>query len=127
MGLATDVGGGDSFSILRTMSEAYKVAQLNGYALTPLRAFYLATRGAAKALHLEHKIGSLHKGLEADITVLDMHSTPLITKRMNYCESFEEQLFTQMILGDDRAIAATLINGKIVYNKEKAVYRKGQS
>lgn len=120
VGLATDVGGGDSFSIFHTMAEAYKVAQLNGYALSAFRAFYLATRGAAKALHLEDKIGSLKTGMEADMVVLDMHSTPLIRKRMTYSNTLEEQLFAQMILGDDRAVAATYVNGKKVYSKKES-------
>ena len=34
--LATDVGAGTSFSMWRTMGEAYKVQQLNGYPLTAL-------------------------------------------------------------------------------------------
>jgi guanine deaminase len=119
VGLATDVGGGDSFSMLQTMREAYKIAQLNGYALSVFKAFYLATRGAAKALHLDHCIGSLQAGMEADMIVLDMHSTPFIEQRMHYCESFAEQLFVQMILGDDRAIDTTIINGQIAYKKTK--------
>ena len=117
VGLATDVGGGDSFSILQTMREAYKVAQLNGYALSVFKAFYLATAGAAKALHLEDRIGSIKPGMEADLTVLDLESTPFIEKRVKYCETLAEQLFVQMILGDDRAIAATFVNGCEVYRK----------
>ncbi|MDR1828393.1 MAG: guanine deaminase [Methylobacteriaceae bacterium] len=114
-GLATDIGGGDSFSPLRCMAEAYKVAQLNGYALSPVKAFYLATRGAARALYLDDRVGSLEAGMEADVVILDLFSTPLIRRRMATCESLAEQLFVQMILGDERAVAATYVSGRRVF------------
>ena len=80
--LATDVGGGTSFSMLRTMGEAYKVAQLQGQRLSPLRAFYLATLGAARVLGLQIAIGHFAPGSEADFIVLDLHATPLLARRM---------------------------------------------
>ena len=55
VGLATDIGAGTSFSMLQTLNEAYKVAQLNGNALSAGHAFYLATRGTAKALYLDRQ------------------------------------------------------------------------
>lgn len=115
IGLATDLGAGTSFSILQTMNEAYKSAQLNGYALSAGHAFYLATRGTAEALRLDHKIGSIEVGMEADLTVINLKSTPIIEYRMRYAKDLEETLFIQMTLGDDRAIAATYIAGKPVY------------
>ena len=78
VGLATDLGGGTSFSILRTMQAAYEVAQLAGAPLPPSCALYLATRGAARALDLDDRIGSVAPGMEADVVVLDLASTPLI-------------------------------------------------
>src|SRR5205085_6130321 len=62
--LATDVGAGTSFSMLRTMAEAHNVAQLRGQTLTALRAFYLATLGGARALGLDDRIGSFAPGRE---------------------------------------------------------------
>lgn len=119
VGLATDLGAGTSFSQLRTMGEAYKVAQLNGNALSPWHACYLATRGAAHALYLDDTIGSIAPGHEADLVVLDMKSTPLIDYRMGYCESLEESLFIQMTLADDRATRATYIAGELVYDRDR--------
>ncbi len=115
VGLATDLGAGTSFSILQTMNEAYKSAQLNGYALSAGHAFYLATRGTAEALRLEDKIGSIEVGMEADLAVINLKSTPIIEYRMRYAKNLEETLFIQMTLGDDRAIAATYVAGKPVY------------
>ena len=84
--MATDLGAGTSFSMLRTLDSAYKVAQLNGETLSAPQAFYLATRGAARALYLEDNMGSLAPGMEADLIVLDLKSTPLIEFRMRNCE-----------------------------------------
>jgi len=115
--MATDLGAGTSFSMLRTLDAAYKVAQLNGETLSAPQAFYLATRGAARALYLEDRIGSLAPGLEADLVVLDLKSTPLIEFRMRSCESLEEALFIQMTLGDDRAIQSTYCAGERVHDR----------
>lgn len=115
VGLGTDVGAGTSLSMFRTMSAAYSTARLgSGATLTAPQAFYLATRGAARALYLDDRIGSLEPGLEADLVVLDLASTPLIAARLAGCDSLEEALFVQMTLADDRAIAATWVAGRLV-------------
>lgn len=115
VGLATDLGAGTSFSMLQTMNEAYKAAQINGTPYTSLHSFYLASRGTAGALGLQDKIGTIAVGMEADLTVLNLKSTPIIDYRMKYAKDLEEALFIQMTLGDDRAIAATYVAGKEVY------------
>jgi guanine deaminase len=120
VGLGTDIGAGTSFSPLQTMNEAYKAAQLHGNVLSAWHALYLATRGAAHALRLDDTIGSLAPGLEADVVVLDLRSTPLIDYRMRQCDDIEEALFIQMTLGDDRATRATYIAGECVYDRERA-------
>ena len=101
--------------MLQTMNAAYKAAHLNGSDLHPMEAFYLATRGAAEALGVADRIGSLAPGLEADMTVLNLRSTPLIDFRMRSSADLDETLFVQMTLADDRAIAATYIAGQLVY------------
>ena len=80
-GLATDTGGGSSFSMLRTMAAAYEVAQLRGVALHPAQLMWLATAGSAEALNMQGEIGTLTAGAMADITVLDLASTPAIAQR----------------------------------------------
>jgi guanine deaminase len=110
--LATDVGAGSSFSMLRTMGEAYKVAQLQGQRLSPLRAFYLATLAGARMLRLDAHIGHFASGTEADFIVLDPAATPLLARRMRQARSLTEQLQLYMILGDDRAVADTYILGR---------------
>ncbi|KMZ13846.1 Guanine deaminase [Candidatus Burkholderia humilis] len=117
--LATDVGGGTSFSMLQTMNEAHKVARLTGHHLTATRMFWLATTGAAQVLELDDKIGTLAAGSEADFVVLDPNATPLLSRRMARTESLEELLFAFALLGDDRAIFETYTAGKRVHSWDK--------
>jgi len=111
---ATDVGGGTSFSMLRTLGEAYKVAQLSGQRLSPMRAFYLATLGAARCLGLERLIGSFIFGAEADFVALDLRATPLLARRTE-ARTLPETLLLLMTLGDDRAVGSTWILGQKVH------------
>lgn len=121
VGLGTDLGAGTNFSQLATMNEAYKVAQLNGYSLSAPYAYYLATRGAANALYLDDKIGSLEVGKEADIAILDLKATPIVEYRMKYAKNLEEMLFVLMTLGDDRTVKATYVAGELVYSREDLI------
>jgi guanine deaminase len=119
VGLATDVGGGTSFSMLKTMSEAYKIMQLQGESLSAFQAFYLATLGGAQALDLDKQLGNFDQGKEADFIVLDLQATPLMALRnateATSLEDLAHNLFGLMILGDDRAIQATYIAGEPAY------------
>ncbi|MCP4979494.1 MAG: guanine deaminase [Gammaproteobacteria bacterium] len=117
VGIATDVGAGTSFSLLRTLSEAYKVCQLAGQRLTPLKAFYLATLGAAESLYLDHRIGNFAIGKEADFVVLDLAASELMQCRMENASTLEERLFALMMLGDDRCVQATHVMGKRQYSR----------
>jgi guanine deaminase len=119
VGVATDLGAGTSFSMLQTLGEAYKVARLRGGTLCATEALYLATRGAAAALHLEDRIGSVEPGREADLVVLDLASTPFLAWRGALCESLEELLFVQLMLGDDRAVRATWAAGRLVHDRDQ--------
>ena len=114
VGLATDTGGGSSFSMLRTMAAAYEVAQLKGIALHPSDLLWLATGASARALGLDGRIGQIAPGFEADITVLDLASTPAIAQAHARAEDIWQALFHTIMMGDDRAIAATYVAGRRV-------------
>ena len=124
VGLGTDVGAGTSFSILRTASAAYQVAQLRSQKLSAFQSLFLATLGGARALCLEDKLGNLEVGKEADFVVLNLRSTTIMELRnqpFNASNSLtlaeiSDQLFATLIMGDDRAIAATYIMGEIAYS-----------
>jgi guanine deaminase len=119
VGLASDIGAGTSLSALQSMNESYKIAQLAGYSLSSIHAFYLATKGAAEALELDHCIGSLEVGMDADLVLVNLKSTDLIRFRMNYCQNIEEALFVQMTLADDRSTRAVYVAGECVYEGEQ--------
>jgi len=113
--VGTDVGGGTSFGLLRVLDEAYKVAQLRGHSLSPLRAFYLATLGAARALDLDEHIGNFRPGKEADFVVLDPAATPLLARRTAAAHGLAERLFLLMTLGDDRVVSRTYVMGRLMH------------
>lgn len=117
MALATDVGGGTSFSMLQTMNELYKVGRMAGTHLAAQRMFYMATLGGARALQLEGTIGNFNAGCDADFIVLDPQATPLLARRSANSDSLEEQLFALAMLGDDRAIASTWSAGQCVHTR----------
>ena len=110
--IATDVGGGTSFSMLRTLDEAYKIQQLENYSLNPLASYFWSTMGNAECLGLQNQIGSIKTGSYADLIVLNSESTSLMRHRMEKCRTIEEELFILQTLGDDRAIDAVFIAGK---------------
>ena len=112
VGLGTDIGGGDSFSLLRTINEAYKVQQLQEVSLSPERALYLATLGGARALDLDNVIGNFSKGKEADMVVLDDAATSLTARRASTITDWRDRLFMLMMLGDDRSVFDTLVLGQ---------------
>ena len=111
-GVATDVGGGTSYSLLQTLNEGYKVLQLRGQNMHPLAAFHWATRGNALALGLGDRIGSIAPGHDADLVVLDARATPAMRLRAERVGTLAEELFLLQILGDDRAVAETYIAGR---------------
>jgi guanine deaminase len=110
--LATDVGGGTSYSMLQTANEAYKVLQMGGQSWPALQAFYQMTLGNARALGLQDRIGAIRDGFEADIIVVDSWATPAMAHRMESVEGdIAEELFVLMMMGDDRAISETYVAG----------------
>ncbi len=113
IGLATDTGGGSSFSMLRTMAAAYEIGQLRGAPLHPAQLLWLATAGSAGALGLADRIGNVAPGMEADLVVLDLASTPAIAQRAAEAETLWEAVFPTIMMGDDRAVAEVWIGGKV--------------
>ena len=117
LAIATDVGGGTSFSMLQTMNELHKIGRMGGTHLSAMRMFYMATLGNARAMQLEGTIGNFASGAEADFIVLDPQATPLLARRSSRCESIEELLFAFALLGDDRAVAATYSAGDLRHQR----------
>jgi guanine deaminase len=114
IGLATDTGGGSSFSMLRTMAAAYEIGQLRGRALHPAELMWLATEGSARAMRMEGRIGRLAPGVEADLVALDLASTPAIAQAAARAGDIWQALFPTIMLGDDRAVAGVWVAGQRV-------------
>ena len=117
--VATDIGGGTSYSMLRTMSEAYKVLQLQGQSLSAFAALHAITLGNARALKLDHLIGSLEPGHEADLVVLDPAAQRAMAHRLETVRDLAEELFVLVTLGDERNVVATYVMGERVVRSSR--------
>ncbi|MBO6707513.1 MAG: amidohydrolase family protein, partial [Roseitalea sp.] len=113
--IATDIGGGTSWSLLKTLDEGYKVLNLQGHRYHPMRAFWQATLGNAEAIGMADRIGTLDAGTEADFIVLDARATEAMALRMETVETLAEELFVLQTLGDDRAVTAAYVAGRITH------------
>ena len=115
--LASDVGGGDSFSMFKVMNEAYKICRLNDFNLDPIKAFYLTTLGAAKVLDMNDSIGNFEVNKEADFIVIDLNASEIISQKNKIAMGVNDILFNLMTLGDDRLIDEVFILGQRAYKK----------
>ena len=109
--LASDVGGGTSLSMIRTMADAYKVQALAGQRLTAWKVLHATTLGAAKGLRLDGEIGSLEAGCVADVCVWDWAADPVAERRMALVRSLHEKVFAWITLADDRNLVAAYVAG----------------
>lgn len=111
-GMATDVGGGTSLSMLRTLGDAYKVCQLNSYSLSGMEAFSMATLANAQALGLDDRIGNLKPGSEADFLLLKPPPGSILARRLLLARSIEEEIFIYVTMGDESVISDTFVSGQ---------------
>jgi guanine deaminase len=98
------------------MHAAYTVARQSvgrpGVSLSPEHLWWQHTAGAAQALGLGGKVGNLLPGCEADFVVLNPAATPLLARRTGQANTLAEWLFALIVLGDDRLIERTVIQGQ---------------
>jgi guanine deaminase len=120
VGVGTDVGGGTSYSVLQTLAEAYKVLQLQGQNLHPLRALYLATLGGAQALNQQQHIGNFAVGKEADVCVLNWASDAVQAHRQSVAKDWIEQVFCLVLSGSLHNIATVYVAGEQVNTRANA-------
>lgn len=115
MSIASDVGAGTSFNMLRNVGEAYKICQLRNDKLSPLHGLYCITQGAACSLGLEDKIGNLNPGSDADFVILEPEFDELTAMRLEESDSSPENIiFALAMLADDRAVHSTWVAGNRV-------------
>ena len=116
--IGTDVGAGTSLSMISTLGDAYRVCQLQSFSLDPLEAFYMATMGNARVLHLDDRIGNFCAGKEADFVLLNPSRNSQVASRVNTCQQIRDELFCYMILGDERLIEQTSVSGHVQFQQE---------
>jgi len=109
--LASDVGGGTSLSMQRTLADGYKVQALAGTKLSAWALLHAATRGAAQALGLSHEIGSLEGGTVADLCVWDWAGSAVARRRQQVARDLHEKVFAWITLGDERDLVETWVAG----------------
>ena len=109
--MASDVGGGTSLSMLRTMGDGYKVQAMAGNRLTAWALLHAATRGAAQALRLGGQIGTLDVGAMADVCLWDLALGPVAQRRDALARALHERIFAWVTLGDERNLAETWVGG----------------
>ena len=116
--VASDVGGGTSLSMLRTLADAYKVQAMRGVRLSAWKALHTATLGAAQALGLDAEIGRLEPGCLADLAVWDWAAGPVARHRDTVARDLHERLFAWLTLGDERNLAASFVAGVLRYARQ---------
>jgi len=113
--MASDVGGGTSLSMQRTLADGYRVQALGGPRLTAWCALHAATRGAARQLQLDDEIGRLEPGLMADLCLWDWAVGAVDARRQQVARDLHEKVFAWMMLSDERHLAATWVAGRRLY------------
>jgi guanine deaminase len=116
--IASDVGGGTSLSMQRTLADAYKVQALAGQRLTAWKGLHAATRGAAHALGLADEIGSFDVGCAADLCVWDWAVGAVQQARMDVARGLHERVFVWMTLADERNLVASHVAGEVKFRRE---------
>ena len=119
IGVGSDVGAGTGYSMLHTLGAAYQAALLRGVQVGAHDLFHSATRGNAKLLGLDEEIGCLEPGRWADIVVLDPAATPVMRDRHALSESLEDTLYALALLGDDRAVRAVFVAGRLAWDRDR--------
>lgn len=84
VGLGTDGAASnnnlDMFGEMNMAAKAHKLAMLDPTVMDCVTVLWMATRGGARALGIEDRTGSIEKGKQADLIILDtnqVHLTPI--------------------------------------------------
>jgi guanine deaminase len=115
-GLGSDVAAGPQMSIFGVMKDANFIQPQIW--ISPRELFYRATRGGAKALQLDDRLGSLEAGKEADFIIVDPTLKNACPRDILEHET-DDILSALVFLGDDRMIDATYIRGRQVFKREE--------
>jgi guanine deaminase len=125
--LASDVAGGPELNPFQVMRAAIEVQQARAFhdpavpLLTPADAFHLATSGAAEVLGKQQLIGTLDPGKAADWVELDLAA--LLPHHGAYQDlaRLDAAAILSLLVhrGGPHAIRRTLVQGKVVFDRER--------
>lgn len=132
VGLGTDVSGGYTSSILAEAREAVMVSRHvamhegDSAKLSVAEALFLATRGGAKVVGLEDRIGGFEVGMDWDAQMVMMDpvgETIGLDPKAGLVdvfggESWEDKVEKWVYCGDDRNTHAVWVKGRLVHNRE---------
>ncbi|GAB7363083.1 hypothetical protein MBLNU230_g3375t1 [Neophaeotheca triangularis] len=129
VGLGTDVSGGYTPSMLSEAREAIFVSRHAAMAdgdrakLSTEEALYLATRGGAKVVGLEDRIGGFEAGMDWDAQMVSLGNTTGDAEinpddglvEIFGTESWDDRIAKWVYTGDDRNTAAVWVKGRLVH------------
>ncbi|MFC1235449.1 amidohydrolase [Vibrio sp. F74] len=115
IGLGTDGPmSGNTLSTIDEFSQVAKVHKLVNHdraAMPPIKVIDMATMGAARALHMEDKIGSLELGKLADIIVIDTKAPNMVPVYNPYSALVYSAYATN--------VRHTIVDGKVLMQNKK--------
>lgn len=117
VGLGTDGPmSGNTLDIIGQLGYVAKLHKLVNHdrTLAPsVEVVEMATRGGARALHMEDRIGSLETGKLADVIIIDADATNLIP---NY------DVYATLVYGASaKDVRTTIINGRVIMEDRKVL------
>lgn len=137
VGLGTDVSGGYSPSVLEAARQAVLVSrhvamgvekdgeEKEGVKLTVEEVLYLATRGGAKCLGLEEKVGGFEVGMDWDAQMVGLAVVGEDGERVGEgnvdmfgWENWEERMAKWLYNGDDRNTKKVWVKGRLVHERK---------
>ncbi|HEY9786204.1 MAG TPA: guanine deaminase [Candidatus Obscuribacterales bacterium] len=120
-GLGSDVAAGPSMCLFGVMKDANFIQP--EIWISPAELLYYATIGGARALKLDHKVGSLERGKEADFVIVNPNNRSAVPGNiLNH--PTDEILSVLVFMGDDRMIEGTYVRGKAIYEREDSPAKK---
>lgn len=107
IGIGTDgLSSNFNFDFFEELRFFYLIANNLGVRDAPFFAVYAATLGGAKSIFLEHKIGSIERGKDADLIFLDP-------------ADYYTDPYVSVISSTNKDLKLSMVRGKVIYSTKK--------
>jgi cytosine/adenosine deaminase-related metal-dependent hydrolase len=103
----------DLIGQLGYVAKLHKLANHDRNVMPAITVVEMATRGGARALHMEDRIGSLEAGKLADLVLIDRDATNMIP--------FYDVYSTLVYAAGPKDVRTTIIHGRVVMEDRKIV------